>query len=392
MQPFVARPNAGVKDLAHDSDDAHPSGRFARHSPAGRIGAFFLFFAGASLLAAVCGCRGHFTGSADGPQGNEQALAFGVISTEASSGLRKGFEPFFEDMSRELGIEVKAFFAADYAGIIEAMRFGKVDVAWMGNKAAIEAVDRAGGEVFAQTVAADDLPGYWSVIIVHADSPFQTIDDVIAAGDQLTFGNGDPNSTSGYLLPAYYLWARRGIEPTQHFRRVVNSNHEANCLAVINKQVDFATNNTENLAQIALKRPELAEKIRVIWKSPIIALDPLVWRKDLPDHVKQQVRAFLFRYGREGPDVEREREVLANMSSGWAPFRESSNAQLIPVREIMLARQILDLEATAGAGPDTAELVELREQLAQLQRQAEVAASVSEDDAATSASAGDDPE
>ena len=55
------------------------------------------------------------------------------------------------------------FIAPDYAGVIEAMRFNKVHIAWFGNKSAIEAVNRAGGEVFVQTVDVTGNPGYWSL-------------------------------------------------------------------------------------------------------------------------------------------------------------------------------------------------------------------------------------
>jgi len=53
-------------------------------------------------------------------------------------------------MEKATGLTIKSFYAPDYAGVIEAMRFNKVQVAWYGNKAAMEAVDRASGEVFAQ--------------------------------------------------------------------------------------------------------------------------------------------------------------------------------------------------------------------------------------------------
>src|SRR5215813_8756794 len=77
-------------------------------------------------------------------------INFGVISTEASVNQKKNWEPFVDAMSNALGVKVKAFYATDYAGVIEAMRFNKVQIAWYGNKSAMEAVDRANGEVFAQ--------------------------------------------------------------------------------------------------------------------------------------------------------------------------------------------------------------------------------------------------
>src|SRR3546814_11062438 len=96
-----------------------------------------------------------------------EQLNFGIISTESSSALEASFGPFLEDMEKTLGVTVKPFFASDYAGVIEGMRFGKVDVAWFGNKSAIEAVDRAGGEVFAQTIKDDASRGYYSPLIAH---------------------------------------------------------------------------------------------------------------------------------------------------------------------------------------------------------------------------------
>src|SRR5262245_42512206 len=134
-------------------------------------------------------------------------LNFGIISTESSQNLKTIWEPFLADMTKKLGVKVNAFFAPDYAGVIEGMRFGKVDVAWYGNKAAMEAVDRANGEVFVQTVAADGSPGYWSLLLAHKDNTaLNSLDDVIKHGKDLSFSNGDPNSTSGYLVPGYYVF------------------------------------------------------------------------------------------------------------------------------------------------------------------------------------------
>ena len=79
------------------------------------------------------------------PARAQTELNFGIISTDATAALKQSWQPFIDDLNKETGLKVTAFFASDYAGIIEAMRFNKVQFAWMGNKAAIEAVDRASG-------------------------------------------------------------------------------------------------------------------------------------------------------------------------------------------------------------------------------------------------------
>ncbi len=128
-------------------------------------------------------------------------IGFSIISTESSANLKSSWQPLLDDLQKTTGVKVNAFFAPDYAGIIEAMRFNKVQVAWFGNKSAMEAVDRASAEVFARMVQPDGGTGYWSLMIVHKDSKLQTLQDVLKDRQQLTLGFGDPNSTSGSLVP-----------------------------------------------------------------------------------------------------------------------------------------------------------------------------------------------
>ena len=278
-------------------------------------------------------------------------LAFGIISTESATGLRLGFEPFLEKLSARLGIKVRGFYASDYAGVIEAMRFGKVHLAWMGNAAAIQAVDRAGAEVFAQSTGPDGSTGFSSIIIVPAKSPYADVDALVAAAPQLSFGNGDPLSTTGNLIPNYYLWAPRGLDPRRAFKRVRNANHEVNALAVAAGQIDFATNNTESLARLRQRHPEAAAKLRVIWTSPEIPRDPLVYRGDLPRELKTRLLAAFLGFGRVGAEAEGDRLLLLAIADGWGPFLAADNRQLLSLRRFELERDLLMLEAETRLDP-----------------------------------------
>src|SRR5262245_20949241 len=241
---------------------------------------------GAALIAAAL--------VAAAPAQAEEEINFGIISTESSLNLKKIWDPFLADMQKGTGLKVNAFFASDYAGVIEGMRFNKVQIAWFGNKSAMEAVDRASGEVFAQTVAANGDAGYWSHFIVHKDSPFQKLEDVLKCDKSLDFGIGDPNSTSGFLVPTTFIFSAKNIDPKSCFKTVRSANHEANALAVANKLVHAATNNNENLERLAKTAPDKAKEIRVIWTSPLIPSDPLVWRKDLEAGLKSKLSGWLF--------------------------------------------------------------------------------------------------
>lgn len=269
-----------------------------------------------------------------------ETLNFGIISTESSQNLKTIWDPFLAAMEEETGLEVKPFFASDYAGVIEGMRFDKVDVAWFGNKSAMEAVDRAKGEVFAQTVDVEGNPGYWSLLITHVDSPLNSLNDVLKCDKSLNFGLGDPNSTSGFLVPTTFIFAERGVDPKECYKRVTNASHETNLLSVANKTVDFATNNTENLRRLEKTNPEARARVKVIWQSPLIPSDPLVWRQDLATNLKEKVYTFIMTYGRLGTpeEVKQAREILAGLQ--WAPFKPSSNAQLYPIRLLNISKSV----------------------------------------------------
>ena len=293
----------------------------------------------------------------------EKSLNFGIISTESQQNLKPQWDPFLKDMEKKLGMKVNAFFAPDYAGIIQGMRFNKVDIAWYGNLSAMEAVDRANGQVFAQTVAADGSPGYWSVLIVNKDSPINSLSDMLAKRKDLTFGNGDPNSTSGYLVPGYYVFAKNNVAVSD-FKRSVNANHETNALAVANKQVDVATNNTENMDRLKITAPEKFKDLKVIWKSPLIPGDPIVWRKNLSEATKDKIYDFFMSYGKSPEEAQ----VLKGLT--WAPFRPSSDLQLVPIRQLALFKQMQGVKDNKGLDEKvkTSKVTALQNQLSDLDR------------------------
>jgi len=293
-------------------------------------------------------------------------INFGIIATEKAGALRQMWEPFLNDMSRAIGMKVNGFYATEYAGIIEAQRFNKVQIAWYGNKSAIEAVDRSNGEVFAQFVDLDGTPGYYSYLITHRDSPIKSLDDVLKNGKNYSFGIGDPSSTSGTLVPTYYVFTLNKLDPRTHFKVTRSSNHEGNFLAVLNRQVDLATSNSEMTDKMKEKSPERLEQIRILWTSPLIPRDPLVWRKDLPEDVKKKVQDFVLSYGRD----DREKEILKNMYR-LAGFKASTNSQLIPIRQLELFKDRTKIESDERmpAAEKKAKLADIDAQLAALATQ-----------------------
>jgi len=309
-------------------------------------------------LAALVPCLGSLA------HAQQQTINFGIIATDSASAQREKWEPFFRDMEKKTGLKIVSFYAPDYAGVIEAMRFNKVQVAWYGNKAAMEAVDRSNGEIFAQLMYADGSYGYHALLITRAESPYKTLDDVIAAGKNINFGIGDPNSTSGFLVPSFYIFAQRGIDPRNTFKAVRNGSHGANIQAVLARQLDVATNNTEDMGRREATRPDLFKQLRVVWTSPLIPSDPFVWRKDLDSATKEKIRSFVLSYAQNDPA---EKAVLKNIYN-YGGFRASTNDQLKPIRQLELFRDRSKIEAdkNMSAGDKAKALADIDAKLAAL--------------------------
>lgn len=279
---------------------------------------------------------------------DQQSLGVALIAPESTPALDARWAPLLAALSQAIGIPVQAHFFPDYAGAVWSMRDNQSQIAWLGNKSAIEAVDFAAGEVFARKVDVDGEGGYHSYLLARKDSGLRSADDVKAQAARLTLSMGNPNSTSGAVVPGYYLFGRLDMDPRAAFKRVTTGSHEENWMAVEEGQVDVATTNNMVFKRLCRERPAACARLAVIWTSPLIPNDPLVWRTTLPDGLKLKITAFFAGYGRPArgkskATLERERAVLRGVDT--QAFVPSDNSQLQPIRVIQGAR-------SRGSGSD----------------------------------------
>lgn len=277
-------------------------------------------------------------------------IEFGILSTESQDNLQPKWDPLLEDMSAAVGRPVIGFYATDYTGVIEGMGAGKVQIAWYGGKSYIEAAERSSAEAFAQTVALDGTKGYYSHLITNKENPIVSEIDldtgdgdkyVVENAGDLTFAFNDPNSTSGFLVPSYYVFAQQGADAEKIFSNLAFAgSHEATALAVAESQVDVATNNSENLDRLKETAPDALEKIQIIWTSPVIPSDPLAYRSDLPDCLKASIQDFFFNYDNE--------EVLTGLQ--WTKLDPAEDADWNTIRELQIAKDILEVQNNPNLG------------------------------------------
>jgi phosphonate transport system substrate-binding protein len=155
------------------------------------------------------------------------------------------------------------------------------------------------------------------------------------------------------------------VDARTAFKTIRNASHGANIQAVLAKQLDVATNNTEEIDKLEATKPEVAKELKVIWKSPLIPNDPLVWRKDLDAGVKAKLKGFLLSYGQTDAD----RAVLKNIYN-YSGFKESSNEQLVPIRQLELFkdRRKVENDEQYSADEKAQRIAEIDKKLAALNK------------------------
>lgn len=313
----------------------------------------------AALVLGVASCGGGDDDKKAG--GTPTEITFSILSAEGQASSGPLWAPLLEDMSKAIGVPVKPFFAGNYNVLVEAMRFNQTQVAWFSAKPALEAVDRAQGEVVARIVDPEGRDSYRSTLIVKAGSGI-TLEDVLACGKRYNFGIGDAQSTSGTLAPMTFLFNPRNVVPSQCFKNVRPANHQANAFAVATGSVDVATSNTVNTIFLTRQNPQVAAQIQEIWQSPPIPESGIVIREDLDPALKEKIRSFFLTYGQgEGAEAERQRRVLAGLN--YSRFNPADDSYLDPVREMVADQQLVDARAKndqAGVAAAQRELQRLR--------------------------------
>jgi phosphonate transport system substrate-binding protein len=307
--------------------------------------------AGVAVLALGLGSCGK---GEDTTGGTPTEITFSILSAEGQASSGPLWQPLLDDMSKAIGVPVKPFFAGNYNVLIEAMRFNQTQVAWFSAKPALEAVDRAQGEVIARIVDPEGRDSYRSTLIVKKGSGI-TLDKVLACGKVYDFGIGDAQSTSGTLAPMTFLFNPRGIAPGECFKTMRSASHQANAFAVATGVVDVATSNTVNTVFMMRENPHLASQLEDIWTSPPIPESGIVIREDLDPVLKEKIRSFFLTYGQgEGAEAERQRGVLATLN--YSMFRAADDGYLDPVREMIADQQLAEARAKGDqAGVATAE-------------------------------------
>lgn len=248
-----------------------------------------------ALLGAACGGDDSdgdpaaSEGKAGPASERPEKIVFAAVPSEQSSQLQASYQPTLDILTEELGVEIEFFQAADYAGVIEAMIAGNVDLAQFGpfsyviakdNGANIEPVaamlDEPGGE-----------PGYQSYGITQGDNAqIDGLEDF--AGKKVCFV--DPGSTSGFLYPSAGL-LDVGIDPETGVEPIFAGGHDASAISVANGDCEAGFAFDAMVETELIKAGDIEEgDLKTVWKSEVIAGSPVAVNLSLPADLVAEIK------------------------------------------------------------------------------------------------------
>jgi phosphonate transport system substrate-binding protein len=239
--------------------------------------------AAAALLVA---CAVPAFGQANDPA-KTGVLRIGFIPAEDSRAMIRQSQDILDIVAKQTGMKIESFVGSDYNGTVEALRNGHVDVALLGPFSYILATTQAPVEAFAVTVIAKTMqPSYKSIIIAKKDSPITSIQTLKGH----TYAFVDPGSTSGFMVPSAAFKAA-GITPEKDFKQVMYSGgHDATIVAVGEGKVEAGSVADRIYERGCAKGLADCSKLKVVWESPPIWNDPVLYRKTLPEDMKKKIR------------------------------------------------------------------------------------------------------
>lgn len=267
----------------------------------------------------------------------------GILGGENAQDRLNSNECLRSTIEDALGVPTKLFAPADYNGVIQGLLGGSIDLSLMGpsSYAAVYIADKTAVTPILVKVNVDGTTGYYSVGFARIDSGVTSLEDMKGK----VFGFGDPNSTSGYLIPSVEIPGLIGstMESGDYFGEVrFTGGHEQTIVAVNNGDVDAGVTWTDGQGNWedgytfgALRKAVDAGLVDMndmveIWRSNLIPGEPVVLRNALPDDVRSTVTNIIDTIGETDPACAA--ALAGGEVSGFDPITHDAYTSIVAAR------------------------------------------------------------
>lgn len=253
-------------------------------------------------------------------------LRVSAIPDENPTELMRIYTPFAEYLSRELGIPVRYYPVVDYAATVEALAAKKLDMVWYGGFTFVQARKRTGNTI--PLVSREEDLRFHSKFITRPETGIKTLADLKGK----TFSFGSVSSTSGHLMPRYFL-LQNGINPERDFATFSFSGaHDATTLWVESGKVDAGALNEAVWDKLVQTKKVDPNKVQVFWTTPPYI--DYVWtvRGDLDSSLVEKIAAAFTKLNYSNPadralmDLQRTKGYVRVKVGQFKPAEEAAIA------------------------------------------------------------------
>jgi phosphonate transport system substrate-binding protein len=211
-----------------------------------------------------------------------------TIPEEAATEQVRKFTPIATYLEKKLGMKVEFTPVSDYPAAVEALVNRKVDLVWFGGFTHVQAQLRSGGKIVPLAQREEDTK-FQSVFIAKTDSGIKTLADL--KGRQVSFGS--QSSTSGHLMPRYFL-LQANLTPEKDFRRVAYSGaHDATIASVVSGKVDAAALDITVWRKFVTENKVDTKAVNVFHTTPTYFNYNWSMHVDSPAELRQRVQKAL---------------------------------------------------------------------------------------------------
>jgi phosphonate transport system substrate-binding protein len=254
-------------------------------------------------------------------------LRISAIPDENPNELMRIYTPFASYLAKELAMKVQFTPVVDYAATVEGLAAKKLDLVWYGGFTSVQAVRRTNGNAKRLALRQEDAE-FKSVFIAKPGGAIKSLGDLKGK----TFSFGSVSSTSGHLMPRYFL-LQNGVTPERDMKQVAYSGaHDATALWVESGKVDAGALNFLVWDKLVQQKKVDPSKVAVFWTTP--AYVDYVWtaRGDLDRGIQDKITAAFLKLDYANPehrallDLHRTKKYIKANDADWKSTEEAAVA------------------------------------------------------------------
>jgi phosphonate transport system substrate-binding protein len=252
-------------------------------------------------------------------------LRVSAIPDENPNELLRIYRPFAEYLASELGIKVQFTPVVDYAATVEGLAAKKLDLVWYGGFTSVQAVRRTNGTAKRLVLRQEDAE-FKSVFIARPASSIKSLADLKGK----TFAFGSVSSTSGSLMPRFFL-LQAGMHPERDMKQVAYSGaHDATALWVESGKVDAGALNFLVWDKLVQTKKVDLDKVNVLWTTPPYV--DYVWtaRGDLDQGIQDKITAAFLKLDYKNAahrtllDLHRTKKYIRAHDADWKSVEDAA--------------------------------------------------------------------